>query len=181
MGKPIDLTGRKFGRLTAIELLPERSDTGARRWRCQCDCGAEKIATTSALNSGFIQSCGCMKRDAGKRIREIRTTHGDAKHGKWQRLYHVWLSMKQRCQNPKDAAFHNYGGRGIHLCPEWNDYSSFKEWAVKTGYDPDAPYGQQTIDRIDNDKGYSPDNCRWVDMKAQAINRRTTKRGGAVS
>lgn len=149
MGKPIDITGQRFGRLTAIELLSERSKTGARLWRCLCDCGKEKIAPTSALNNGFIQSCGCMKRDIGPVIREQKTVHGDAKHGKWQRLYHVWISMRQRCNNPNDHAFKDYGGRGIQICSEWNDYQNFKKWAISTGYDPEAESGEMTIDRID--------------------------------
>ncbi len=171
-----DLTGLRFGRLTVIERAGI-SANGSRLWHCACDCGGEKIATYSHLIGGFIQSCGCLKRDVGRETCIKRsTTHGDSKHGKYRRLYGVWHNMRDRCLNPGCHAYPDYGGRGIRICPEWDDYQQFKAWAISAGYDPSAPYGQCTLDRIDCDKGYSPDNCRWVDMKAQAHNRRNGHR-----
>jgi len=85
--------------------------------------------------------------------------------------------MRDRCRNPNCHAYDNYGGRGIKVCPEWeNDFEAFRDWALANGYDPEAPYGVCTLDRKENDKGYSPENCRWISMKAQTENRRNGRR-----
>lgn len=177
MAKAKDLTGLKFGRLTVIERTGTAKN-GAALWRCVCQCGKDTIANASHLTGGFIQSCGCLKSEAGRENCLARNTkHGDSRHGKYKRLYGVWHSMRDRCLNSNHHAYASYGGRGITICPEWSDYQNFKAWAVEEGYDPDAPYGKITLDRIDCDKGYSPDNCRWVDMKTQADNRRSGRDG----
>lgn len=99
------------------------------------------------------------------------------KHGKsHSRLYPIWVAMRKRCYNPKNHAFERYGARGITVCDEWlHDFNSFYEWSMTSGYDENAPRGQYTLDRIDNDNGYSPDNCRWITLKEQQNNRSSSR------
>lgn len=163
-----DLTGQRFGRLTVMGR--QGSDNqGAAVWRCQCDCGAVHAAAGYQLRRGGVKSCGCLSRETtAKRC----TTHGKSS----SRLWRVWSSMKNRCYCVSHRNYASYGGRGITVCDEWrNDFQDFYDWAMANGYDENAPYMKCTIDRIDNDKGYSPDNCRWVDIKAQRHNRSDMK------
>lgn len=171
MGKQSDLTKRKFDRLTAIRRNGTAKN-GAVLWLCECECGKTKTVQANHLTSGYVKSCGCLHNQRASENCIRRTVHGD-KRGEYRRLYRVWVNMRSRCSNQNHKAYNAYGGRGITVCAEWNSYPDFKEWAISAGYDPDAPYGKLTLDRIDNDKGYSPDNCRWVDMKVQAHNRRS--------
>lgn len=177
MAKFKNLVGVKIGRLLVIERIGTQS--GHPLWRCLCDCGNETTVITCDLMQRKTCSCGCLKKDflksnlehqkkAGKARGAQLTTHGKSK----ARLYHIWKSMKQRCQNPHDRYFKNYGERGITVCENWQSFEKFYEWAMKNGYDDSAPFGLCTIDRIDVDKGYFPANCRWVDLKIQAKNRR---------
>ena len=169
MGKFRDLTGQRFGQLTVIE----RSGSNKHRratWRCQCDCGRETVVASNDLINGDTRSCGCFR---SKLLIERNTTHG-LRH---TRLYGVWLGMKERCYIPSSIRYQRYGGRGITICDEWRDnFQAFYEWSVSNGYDENSPFGQCTIDRIDNDKGYSPDNCRWVDQKVQRNNRSDSRK-----
>jgi hypothetical protein len=114
------------------------------------------------LKSGKINSCGCLRREL---ISKNNTTHGCSN----TKLYNIWIAFRKRCNNPNDPAFRNYGGRGICYSPEWDDYKAFCEWAYKSGYQQDAGL---TLERIDVNKGYTPDNCCWASMKRQSNNKR---------
>ncbi len=164
MSKLKDLTGQRFGSLTVIERA-ENTPQGQARWKCKCDCGNETIVRGSQLRRGDIISCHCVTT---QRVTERNTTHGHAK----ERLYNVWCGMRQRCHCETHISYKYYGGRGIKVCSEWDDYSKFRQWALDNGYDESLKRGDCTLDRIDVDKDYSPDNCRWVSMKVQASNKR---------
>lgn len=167
-----DLTNKRFGRLTVIRYLDkdERTTTGY-NWWCRCDCGNEIKANATKLKEGLQQSCGCLKEEMKPRLGEItrKYTHSN------KRLYSVYNGMMSRCYSEKHREYHNYGGRGIRVCEEWlgeYGYDVFAEWALKTGYDKDAKYGECTLDRMDVDGMYSPDNCRWITNAEQQNNKR---------
>lgn len=161
-----DISGERFGRLTAVEHVGTNSSGGA-LWLCRCDCGSETIVAGKSLRSGNTKSCGCLNRDAStERIVKLNTTHGKSS----TRLFKRWCSMLTRCYNQKATNYKDYGGRGIKVCDEWHNFPTFEEWALSNGYAPN-----KSIDRIDLNKGYEPGNCRFTTAAMQAENRRTTR------
>ena len=167
----LNLVGERYGRLTVVELDGVRNRKSY--WKCICDCGLTVIATGNNLRSGNTQSCGCLHREKVAKMGRQNKTHGEG-HGNGTRLYHIWCGMRQRCNNPNHHAWNLYGGKGVKLCDEWNDYPTFKAWALANGYADNL-----SIDRIDPSKGYCPENCRWLtpsENTARANKNHTTRK-----
>lgn len=182
-----DLCGKHYGRLTVVGY--DHSSGGKRFYRCQCECGKEAIVRSDQLTTGKTASCGCfLSETRGKNLQKGREKR-PAKAGRPQRdgreerrkkyalkheqprLYRIWQSMKSRCLYKKNKCFHCYGGRGISICSEWlSSFDNFANWALKNGYS-DA----LTIDRIDVDGNYCPENCRWLGISEQQKNKRKSR------
>lgn len=173
MGQFIDLTGKKFGKLTVIERAEDHIQKGGfpkAMWRCVCECGKEKIVYGQALRSGKVIDCGCGSFARMSAISAARaTTHGGSK----TRLYRIWRAMRERCESSTSKNFKGYGSRGIKVCDDWKRFEVFRAWALANGYDETAKRGVTTLDRIDVNGNYNPRNCRFVNQAAQNRNKRS--------
>lgn len=158
MGRKIEMSGKRYGRLLVVS--ESHKGRGGFYWNCICDCGSETTVLGTDLRRGHTKSCGCYNRE----MSEVKNT----KHGlNGTRISRIHQNMKARCNNPNNTHYHNYGGRGISVCEEWSSLSSFSEWAFSSGYNDSL-----TIDRVNNDKGYEPSNCRWISKSEQSYNKR---------
>lgn len=166
MSELLDLSGQVYGRLTVISRA-DKDKAGRLRWLCRCICGREIVVQQGHLRSGHTKSCGCYRL-------ELHTKHGDS----YSRLYSLWVNIMRRTGVYKGAdrkATEMYISRGITLCDSWKSYDNFREWAISNGYREDLE-----IDRVDNNLGYSPENCRWVTRRDNVNNRRCTRRWNGV-
>lgn len=176
MSKSVDLVGKRFGRLVVLKRADDyftKSGKKIKYWECVCDCGNKKNVRHANLQSGQTSSCGCLHKEI---VGSLNRTHGLS--SKCGRLYPLWKSIKYRCYCKTCKSYKNYGGRGITMCDEWkDDFTSFCKWAIENGYKEektDKGINVLTIDRIDVNGNYEPDNCRFITNAEQAQNKRNS-------
>lgn len=157
-----DLTGQKFGRLTVLERGDSLGRVGV-YWKCKCECGNECTVHGNAIVRGHTKSCGCLAVETSKNAK----SHGLSS----TKEYKIWKAMRRRCYGKNTENYHRYGGRGVRVCEEWSEFSNFYKWCGENGYKEGL-----TIDRIDNDGDYCPENCRWVDKITQGNNKSNNRR-----
>lgn len=160
MGR-VELSGKRFGRWSVLKFHDKKGKH--LRWQCVCDCGNMGFVMSTNLLSGISNSCGCLNREttAKRNYKHALSSH---------HLFKVWRSMNNRCYNPKDIGYHNYGGRGIKVCKKWHTFQPFYDDMIE-GYESGL-----TIERINVNKGYSPSNCKWATIEEQSTNRRNNRR-----
>ena len=164
MKKEIDITNKKFGRWTAIKFS-HKDKNGQHFWLCKCECGTVKTVNKISLLQGKTLSCGCYSKE----INIIRSTKHNLSH---TRIYRIYMAIKARCYNEKVLCFKHYGGRGITICDEWkNDFVKFYDWSMNNGHNDTL-----TIDRINVNGNYEPNNCRWISLQEQFKNRRSNRK-----
>ncbi len=164
----LSLIGNKYGKLTVIGIAKPKIRPNGQRvpmLLCKCDCGKEVNVCSYELTGQKTVSCGCFRKELSH-----RGTH----HQTGTRLHKLWIHMRQRCRDPKIKCYENYGGRGIKVCAEWDSFERFKDWAESNGWDDKKSRKEQSLDRIDVNGDYCPENCRFVSMKKQENNRRNT-------
>ena len=162
--RSVDLTGQKFGRLTVVRF--DHKENGRKYYLCQCDCGNFKIVSNHSLKSGNTKSCGCLHKE----ILIQRNKDNRIHHPENERLLRIWRAMLHRCYKETDEHYDYYGGRGIKVCDDWHDFETFQKWALANGYADNL-----TIDRLDGNKDYCPENCSWATMTVQNNHKSDTK------